>query len=105
MRSGFRSVTPRLVVPDVRAQVEFMRAVFGAEGECAEDGDAAYGRALAAGAVSVEPRSTCRMATVVPWSAIRSTTCGRWLTCSAESRVVRAGSRRDCEVGASPRAR
>jgi uncharacterized glyoxalase superfamily protein PhnB len=32
-RAGYRSVTPRLVVADVTAQVEFLRAVFGATGE------------------------------------------------------------------------
>ena len=31
-RSGFRSVTPRIVVDDVAAQVDFLRAVFGATG-------------------------------------------------------------------------
>lgn len=32
-RSGYRSVTPRLVVSDVAAQVRFLRAVFDAKGE------------------------------------------------------------------------
>jgi uncharacterized glyoxalase superfamily protein PhnB len=32
-RSGFHSVTPRIVVHDVEAQVEFLRAVFDATGE------------------------------------------------------------------------
>lgn len=32
-RPGFRSVTPRLVVVDAGALVEFLRAVFGATGE------------------------------------------------------------------------
>jgi PhnB protein len=31
-RAGFRSVTPRIVVDDVAAQVDFLRAVFGATG-------------------------------------------------------------------------
>jgi PhnB protein len=31
-RDGFHSVTPRLVVADVEAQVKFLRAVFGATG-------------------------------------------------------------------------
>src|ERR1700681_2498182 len=31
--SGYHSVTPRLVVSDVAAQVEFLRAVFAATGE------------------------------------------------------------------------
>ena len=31
--SGFHSVTPRMVVADVAAQVEFLRAVFDATGE------------------------------------------------------------------------
>jgi PhnB protein len=34
---GFHSVTPRMFVDDVAAQVEFLRAVFGADGEL--DGD------------------------------------------------------------------
>ena len=32
-RPGFHSVTPRLVVADPGAQVEFLRTVFGASGE------------------------------------------------------------------------
>ncbi len=36
-RSGYHCVTPRLVVPDVRAQVDFLRAVFDATGEVAAD--------------------------------------------------------------------
>jgi PhnB protein len=32
-RPGYLSVTPRIVVNDVRAQVEFLRVVFGAVGE------------------------------------------------------------------------
>ena len=32
-RPGFHSVTPRLVVVDAGAQVEFLRTVFGASGE------------------------------------------------------------------------
>ena len=32
-RPGYRSVTPRLVVSDVAAQVDFLRAVFDATGE------------------------------------------------------------------------
>ncbi|MGI9598750.1 MAG: VOC family protein [Acidimicrobiales bacterium] len=32
-RSGFRSVTPRIVVDDVDGQVDFLRQVFAAEGE------------------------------------------------------------------------
>src|SRR5213083_2332876 len=32
-RDGFQSVTPRLVVADVAAQVEFLRAVFDATGD------------------------------------------------------------------------
>jgi PhnB protein len=35
--SGFHSVTPRIVVPDAGAQVEFLRAVFGAAGEVPAD--------------------------------------------------------------------
>jgi PhnB protein len=31
-RAGYRSVTPRIVVSDVAAQVSFLRAVFGATG-------------------------------------------------------------------------
>src|SRR5206468_10280903 len=31
-RAGFRSVTPRIVVDEVAAQVDFLRAVFGATG-------------------------------------------------------------------------
>lgn len=88
MRPGHHSVTPRLVVADVRAQIEFLRVVFGASGRYDEgrpaemrigdslvlvspadvrapfpgflyvyvtDADAAYARALAAGAASLEP--------------------------------------------------
>ncbi len=84
---GYHRVTPRMVVSDVRAAAAFLRAVFGATGEVAEDrpaelrvgdslimvsaagarelfpaflyvyvddADAAYDRALAAGAVSLE---------------------------------------------------
>ena len=36
-RAGYHSVTPRLVVPDVQAQVDFLRAVFGATGEVDAD--------------------------------------------------------------------
>ena len=32
-RQGYRSVTPRMVVSDVNAQVDFLRAVFDATGE------------------------------------------------------------------------
>ena len=32
-RAGYHSVTPRLVVSDVLAQVDFLRRVFGADGE------------------------------------------------------------------------
>ena len=32
-RDGFHTVTPRIVVPDVAAQVDFLRAVFGGTGE------------------------------------------------------------------------
>jgi uncharacterized glyoxalase superfamily protein PhnB len=86
-RPGFHTVTPRLVVADVAAQVAFLRTVFGAVGEVPEgrpaeirigdslvlvsaadvgaacpaflyvyvdDADAAYRRALAAGAVGLE---------------------------------------------------
>ena len=35
--SGFHSVTPRMVVADVDAQVEFLQAVFGASGEVLAD--------------------------------------------------------------------
>ena len=89
---GFHSVTPRLVVADVPAQVDFLRRVFDAAGEVVpgrpaeidigdsrvmitaagerdefpaflyiyvDDVDRVYGRALEAGAVSVEaPRQT-----------------------------------------------
>jgi hypothetical protein len=34
-RAGFHSVTPRIVVTDVEAQVEFFRAVFDAAGDVA----------------------------------------------------------------------
>jgi uncharacterized glyoxalase superfamily protein PhnB len=34
---GFHSVTPRMVVTDVSAEVEFLRAVFGATGEAPGD--------------------------------------------------------------------
>ncbi|MGH9125597.1 MAG: VOC family protein [Acidimicrobiales bacterium] len=89
---GYHTVTPRLVVADVGAQVEFLRAVFGATGDVAldrpaeirigdsrllvsaagerqqfsaflyvyvEDTNAAYRRAIEAGAVTVEePQDT-----------------------------------------------
>ena len=84
---GYHAVTPRMVVTDVTAEVAFLRAAFGAQGELSpgrpaemrigdslimvsgigdrdpfpaflyvyvEDADAAYGRALAAGASSLE---------------------------------------------------
>jgi PhnB protein len=35
--SGFHSITPRMVVNDVAAQVEFLRAVFDATGEIHSD--------------------------------------------------------------------
>lgn len=86
-RQGYHSVTPRMVVEDVSAQVDFLRAVFGATGSLesgrpaeivignslvmvspaldrerfpaflyvyVDDADAAYHRALGAGALSVE---------------------------------------------------
>ncbi len=87
-RAGFHSVTPRIVVTDVAAQVAFLRSVFEATGEphadrpaemrigdslvmvtaasggrelfpaflyvYVDDADAAYDRAIAAGAVSLE---------------------------------------------------
>lgn len=86
-RDGFHSVTPRIVVEDVQAQVKFLRTVFGATGSVepgrpaeiligdslvmvspaaerdlfqaflyvyVDDADAAYHRALDAGALSVE---------------------------------------------------
>ena len=90
--SGFHSVTPRIVVSDVTAQVNFLRDVFDATGEVhvdrpaeihvgdslimvaqagerelftaflyvyVDDADRVYGRALAAGAASLEePRNT-----------------------------------------------
>ena len=36
-RQGFHSVTPRIVVADVAAQVAFLRAVFDATGDCHAD--------------------------------------------------------------------
>ena len=33
-RPGYHTVTPRIVVEDVAAQVEFLRVVFGATGDC-----------------------------------------------------------------------
>lgn len=42
-RTGFRSVTPRIVVTDVAAQVEFLRAVFDATGDLADDRPAEMG--------------------------------------------------------------
>ncbi len=87
-RAGYRSVTPRIVVSDVTAQVAFLRMVFNATGSVeagrpaeiavgdslimvsptterepfpaflyvyVPDADAAYERALAAGAISLEP--------------------------------------------------
>jgi PhnB protein len=86
-RSGYGSVTPRIVVSDVAGQVHFLQAVFGATGEIpgdrpaevrigdslimvtpsterelfpaflyvyVDDADAAYERALASGASSIE---------------------------------------------------
>ena len=35
--SGFHSITPRMIVTDVAAEVEFLRAVFGATGEIHPD--------------------------------------------------------------------
>ena len=86
--SPYHSVTPRMVVPDVEAEVEFLRAVFGATGDVhpgrpaemqigdslimvspstereafpaflyvyVDDADSAWGRAVEAGAETVEP--------------------------------------------------
>src|SRR5580704_15526596 len=86
-RNGFHSITPRIVVADAEAQIEFLRIVFDAAGEYhaerpaemrigdslvmvtaagvrepfpaflyvyVDNADAAYRRALAAGAVSLE---------------------------------------------------
>jgi PhnB protein len=86
-RTGFHTVTPRIVVADAEAQVAFLHTVFGATGDChadrpaeirigdsivmvtavgardlfpaflyvyTDDADAAYRRALSAGAVSLE---------------------------------------------------
>lgn len=86
-RQGYHSITPRIVVEDVAAQVNFLRMVFGATGSVkpgrpaeimignslvmvspaverdpfqaflyvyVEDADAAYRRALDAGALSLE---------------------------------------------------
>lgn len=85
---GFHSVTPRVIVSDVAAAVDFLRAVFDAAGEVhsdrpaevgigdslvmvssvgerepfpaflyiyVDDADAAYRRAIEAGAVTLEP--------------------------------------------------
>jgi tRNA-Thr(GGU) m(6)t(6)A37 methyltransferase TsaA len=85
---GFHSVTPRMVVTDVAAEVEFLRAAFDASGDVhagrpaeirigdsvvlvspagdrelfpaflyvyVDDADSVYQRALAAGAISIEP--------------------------------------------------
>ncbi|CAN5781400.1 VOC family protein [soil metagenome] len=38
LRDGFRTVTPRIVVADVSAQLEFLRVVFGGIGELGADG-------------------------------------------------------------------
>jgi hypothetical protein len=63
-RKGFHSITPRIVVANVGAQIAFLRAVFDAAGArepfpaflyvYVDDADAVYRRALAAGAVSLE---------------------------------------------------
>src|ERR1700722_12366249 len=86
-RPGYRTVTPRIVVDDVQAQVDFLRAVFDGSGDVepgrpaeirigdslvmvspaterepfpaflyiyVEDAEAAYTRALHAGATSLE---------------------------------------------------
>jgi PhnB protein len=86
-REGYHTITPRMVVEDVGAQVNFLRVVFGATGSVepgrpaemligdslvmvspmvdrdrfpgflyvyVDDADAAYRRALAAGALSME---------------------------------------------------
>ena len=91
-RPGYRTVTPRIVVSDVAAQVRFLQVVFGATGDLdptrptevrlgdslimvtsdsererfpaflyvyVDDADAAYARAIGAGASSIEePRDT-----------------------------------------------
>jgi uncharacterized glyoxalase superfamily protein PhnB len=87
-RPGYHTVTPRIVVEDVAAQVEFLRVVFGATGDVdaqrpseirigdslimvtsagerelfpaflyvyVDDADQTYERAIAAGAITVEP--------------------------------------------------
>ena len=87
VREGYHTITPRMVVEDVGAQVNFLRVVFGATGSVepgrpaemligdslvmvspmvdrdrfpgflyvyVDDADAAYRRALAAGALSME---------------------------------------------------
>ena len=86
-RDGYRSVTPRIVVDDVAAQVDFLRQVFGATADIepgrpvevhlvdslvmvssgaeramfsaflyvyVDDADAAFGRAVTAGATVIE---------------------------------------------------
>jgi PhnB protein len=86
-RQGYATVSVRLVVPDLEQQVEFLRAVFGADGDVVpgrpvelrigdstvmvteagvrdaasavlyvyvDDADAAYERAMAAGALTME---------------------------------------------------
>ena len=115
-------MTPRLIVDDVDAQVQFLRDVFGAEGIVepgrpvevrigdslvmisstaerdpfpaflyvyVDDADAAFERALQAGATAIDrTRSTRRTATGGRWCATRSATCSRSPTCCADERPV-----------------
>lgn len=120
-RAGFHSVTPRLVVPDVGALVDFLRSVFGGTGEVrgdrpaeirigdslvmitetgareafpgflyvyVDDADATYGRAVAAGAATVEPPMD------TPYGDRRAMVRDRWGNVWQIAHVLRAPSRR-----------
>ncbi len=120
-RPGFHSVTPRLVVADAGALVEFLRTVFGATGEVqgdrpaeirigdslvmvtqagareafpgflyvyVDDADATHGRAVAAGAVTLEPPMD------TPYGDRRAMVRDQWGNVWQLAHVLRGASRR-----------
>ena len=92
-RTGFESITPRIVAADATAEVAFLRAAFGATGE--EHADRPAELRIGGSLVMVSQagprdsfpaflyRSTRRTAIAAPWCATRRAACGRSRTSRA----------------------